>query len=182
MNGIQFKMEVQGTESTQEVGPITRRRIEFAPEQLDPDTTALVDAVRALLAAQRDGELLAAVSAAGEAERAVHAVTGTALLAADRTHGGTRTRRELADAFGRWPDAINRRIAETQTGLGPGEQAVAGCRVAAGDRVTNPPTGEITEVHRQGNSVVATVQDGTELSFLPFERVHITRSHTEEDE
>lgn len=180
MNGIQFTMERYSTENTQEVGPIARRRIEFDPDEVDSETAALIEGVRALLAAQRDGEQLAAVSAAGVIERAAHTLTGTALLAAARTHGGTRTRAELAAAFSRWPDAINRRITETQEGLMPGEKTVAGCRVAPGDLVTDPSGdyagyGPIAEVHRQGVSTIATCHDGTRLSFLPFDRVRVAR-------
>lgn len=169
--------------STEEVRPINRRRIEYDPNELDPDTRGLVEAVRRLLADQREEQVADAVYRSGQIERAAKGVTGRALLAADRSTGGPINRRDLAQVYGRAHAAINRRIAATQPegeDMPASTRTVVGARLKAGDLVTDPSGsyeqyGPITNVDRHGVHYIATTESGTELSFLSFDLVRIDR-------
>lgn len=133
-----------------------RLRIEYDPDEHDPDTAQLTDTVRRLLNAQKDGHLVEAVRLVGVIERAAEQVTARTLLAADAAHGGPADRQSIAEAYGRVDAAVRSRISAAQRRQarrrGPATHTVAGCRVRPGDVVTDPggcvQLGAVTEVRR----------------------------------
>lgn len=163
-----------------------RLRIEYDPDEHDPDTAQLTDTVRRLLNAQKDGHLVEAVRLVGVIERAAEQVTARTLLAADASHGGPADRQSLTEAYGRGDAAVRSRISAAQEGAPTRTtHTVAGCRVRPGDVVTDPAgdcvqLGAVTEVRRAGAHWIATTESGQQLAFLPFDLVTVDRSTQEQ--
>lgn len=164
-----------------------KRRMEYVPDELDPDTLAVVQAVRALLIAQHNGRLWETVRRAGVLDRTAEHVTNRMMLvAASASDGSPAAHRTIAEAYasGRPGTRAGCRSVPQQHALPPRVQTMGGGQVRAGDHVTDSGGGclgygRITSIQRHGARYHATTESGHEQAFLPFDLVTVARSPQE---